>query len=41
MYAQARMRVYAHFSLVPSNICCYYETTEDLQETKYTQIPLI
>jgi hypothetical protein len=37
----ARMRVYARFSLVPSNLCCYSETTEDLQENKahthYTQ----
>jgi hypothetical protein len=40
MHAQARMRVYARFSLVPSNLCCYSETTEDWQETKHTHIPL-
>jgi hypothetical protein len=41
MYAQARMRVYTRFSLVPSNLCCHSETTEDWQETKHMQIPLI
>jgi hypothetical protein len=33
MYAQARMRVYACFSLVPSNLCCHSETAEGWQET--------
>jgi hypothetical protein len=37
MHAQARMRVYACFSLVPSSLCCHPETTEDWQETKLTQ----
>jgi hypothetical protein len=40
MHAQARMRVYARFSLVPSNLCCYSQTTEDWQETEHTHIPL-
>jgi hypothetical protein len=35
MHAQARMRVYACFSLVHSNLCCHYETTEGWQETKH------
>jgi hypothetical protein len=30
----ARMRIYARFSLVPSKLCCYSETTEDLQGNK-------
>jgi hypothetical protein len=37
MHAQARMRVYARFSLVPTSLCCYSETTEDWQETNHTQ----
>jgi hypothetical protein len=37
MHAHAHMRVYACFSLVPSSLCYYSETTEDWQETKLTQ----
>jgi hypothetical protein len=44
MHDQARMRVYACFSLCPSSLCCHSETlcchsetTEDWQETKHTQ----
>jgi hypothetical protein len=40
MHAQARMRVYVCFSLVPSSLCCHYETAEDWQEKKQTQFKL-
>jgi hypothetical protein len=40
MHAQAHMRVSALFSLVPSSLCCYSETTEYWQETKHKHIPL-
>jgi hypothetical protein len=37
MHAQARMRVYTCFYLVPSSLWCHSETTEGWQETKHTQ----
>jgi hypothetical protein len=33
MHAQSRMQVYARFSLVPSNLYCYSETTDGRKQS--------